>query len=67
MSAEVIPFPKDLPKEGLARMSPGELAKYITANYDCLNRAGKLQAQDIFRDNDMAGIANALRDYGLKA
>ena len=24
MSAEVIPFPKDLPKEALARMSPGE-------------------------------------------
>ncbi len=58
---------KDLPKEALDRMSPAELAKYMTTMYDCLSDAGKLQAQDIFRDNGMPGIADALRDYGLKA
>ncbi len=67
MSAEIIPFPKDLPKEALVRMSTGELAKYMTTAYDCLSRGEQLQAQDIFRDNDMSGIANALRDYGKKA
>ena len=67
MSAEVIPFPKDLPKEALARMSPDELAKYMTTAYDCLSHAGKLQAQDIFRDNGMPGIADALEYYGRKA
>ncbi len=67
MSAEIPPFPKDLSKDALVLMSPEEMAKYMTTAYDCLSRAGKLQAQDIFRDNDMSGIANALRDYGKKA
>ncbi len=67
MSAEILPFPKDLPKEALGRMSPGELAKYMTTAYDCLSRAGQLQAQDIFRDNGMPGIADALRDYGAES
>ena len=67
MSASIIPFPKDLPKEMLARMSPDEFAKHVTFSYDCLSRAGQLQAQDIFRDMGMPGIADALRDYGLRA
>ena len=67
MSAEVIPFPKDLPKEALARMSPNEVAKYMTTAYDCLTREGQLQAQDIFRDGGLAGIADALEFYGRKA
>ena len=67
MSAEIIPFPKDIPKEVLARMSPEEVAKYMTFAYDRLSPAGQLQAQDIFRDGGMAGIADALRDYGLRA
>ena len=66
MSASIIPFPHPLPKEVLARMSPEEVSKYMTFAYDRLSRAGQLQAQDIFRDMGMAGIADALEAHGQK-
>ena len=67
MSASIIPFPNPLSKNVLSRMSPDEFAKHVTFSYDCLSRAGQLQAQDIFRDMGMPGIADALEDYGLRA